>query len=391
MVKKIKVLRIIARLNIGGPARHTILLTEGLNNDKFDSVLVSGVVDSYEGDMTYLANEKDVKPIIIPELGRKISLRNDLISFYKLFQIIKKEQPDIIHTHTAKAGTLGRLAALLYKFTQNPRRKRKKSRLVHTFHGHVLHSYFAGFKTRIFILVEHILARFTDRIIAVSNEVKNELIKLKIGDFKKIIVIPLGLDLDKLFSIPESRNNSQVNVGIIGRLVPIKNHYMFIKAIKLLTNCKPQGTDYKFIIAGDGELRESLKSNSRKLGVERFIEFIGWQNNLVDLYSNLDIVVLTSLNEGTPVSLIEAMASARPVVATKVGGVKDLVNEERGFLVESNDVDAFACALRKLIDEQGLRIRLGQSGREFVKERFNKTRLINDIVGLYEELLYRKE
>ncbi len=384
MLKKIKILRIIARLNIGGPAIHTLLLTCGLNN-KFDSILVSGAVDDYEGNMVYLARDKEVSPIIIPELGRKLNFLKDLVAFYKIFQIIRKEQPDIIHTHTAKAGTLGRLAGLLYILTQCLRPKAHRLKLIHTFHGHVLHSYFGGVKTRFFIWIERFLARFTDKIIAVSNEVKNELLKLKIGDLKKVVVIPLGLDLDELLSL-DTISNSRIRIGIIGRLTPIKNHTMFLKVVRKIVDF---GLSFpvKFIIVGDGELRSTLEANSRELGLDRYIEFSGWQRNLRELYARLDIIVLTSLNEGTPVSLIEAMAASRPVVTTNVGGVKDLVNDQRGFLIESNDADTFAAALKTLIEDKQLRRRMGQAGREFVRDCFTKERLITDLKALYEELL----
>ena len=300
--------------------------------------------------------------------------------FYKLFLLIFKEKPNIIHTHTAKAGTLGRIAGLLYKSFVN-----RRCILVHTFHGHVLHSYFGKGKTKVFIWTERLLAKFTDRIIAVSSAIRNELLQLRVGNSKKVIVIPLGLELDNFLTI-SSQNNSEIKIGIIGRLAPIKNHLMFLKVIKKIMHLNLQ-TPTKFIVVGDGELRESLENYAQSLGLDNIIEFRGWQRDLVNLYTNLDIVALTSLNEGTPVSLIEAMAAGRPVVATNVGGVKDLVNGDRGFLVKLGDVDSFASALKCLIDDEKLRSRMGRSGREFVRNNFTKDRLIDDIKELYEELL----
>jgi len=387
-MKKIKILRIIARLNIGGPAIHCILLTEGLNKGKFNSVLVSGKVDISEGDMLYLANEKNVKPIIIPELGRSVNFIKDVVAFCRLFLIIFREKPDIIHTHTAKAGSLGRFAGLLYKLLSG-----RRCILIHTFHGHVFGGYFGKRKTKVFIWIERLLAKFTDRIVVVSNAIKNELIELGIGNFNKISIIPLGLELDGLLTIPiknNFKNNSELKIGIIGRLTSIKNHLMFLRVIKKLMDLKSL-TQMRFIIAGDGELRESLENYAHSLRLNNFVIFAGWQKDLINLYSQLDIVALTSLNEGTPVSLIEAMAAGRPVVATNVGGVKDLVNEDRGFLVESEDIDGFASALKSLLEDENLRRRLGQFGREFVRNKFTKGRLINDIEVLYEELLKERK
>jgi glycosyltransferase involved in cell wall biosynthesis len=386
MPEKKKILRIIARLNIGGPAIHCILLTQGLNKDRFQSLLVCGNVDKTEADMLYLAREKNVEPIFISSLGRNLNLFKDLAAFFRIFSIIRKEQPDIIHTHTAKAGALGRLAGLLYNFTLILRRGRKGVKLVHTFHGHVLHSYFSATKTKIFIWIERILARFSDKIIAVSNEVRNELLSLKIADPEKLRVIPLGLELDSLLGLDEKRN-SHLNIGIIGRLAPVKNQMLFLQAVKALRDCSDANLA-KFIIAGDGELRSSLEEKAKDLGIAGFVEFIGWQKDLKDLYSRLDIVALTSLNEGTPVSLIEAMAAGKAVVATDVGGVKDIVNGQRGILVKSGDVNGFANALRCLIEDNDLRRKMGRSGREFVRKLFCKERLIADIQNLYDELTY---
>lgn len=385
MDKKTKVLRIIARLNIGGPAIHCILLTEGLNKDKFTSILVSGVVDIPEGDMAYLAQEKNVCLVFIPELGRPLGIKKDIVAFWKLFQLITRERPDIIHTHTAKAGTLGRLAGLLYNLMQYVKGSRQYVKLIHTFHGHVLVGYFGRLKTLAFIWIERILAKFTNRIIVVSNVIKKELLALNVGTAKNVIVIPLGLELDRLLAIPAS-NSFQLTVGIIGRLTPIKNHYLFLDAARNLLDLNSVA-NVKFLIVGDGELRAHLQDYSKQLGLEDHVVFTGWKRNLSELYSQIDIVALTSLNEGTPVSLIEAMAAGRAVVATNVGGVKDLVNEERGFLVESGDIDGFVSALRSLLENERLRKRLGQVGREFVRNNFTKERLVRDMSLLYENIL----
>lgn len=380
--KKIKILRIIARLNIGGPALHCILLTEGLNNGEFCSLLVSGVVSSSEADMEYLARGKGVLPKIIPELGRSLSFKNDICAFWKLYQLMKQERPDIIHTHTAKAGALGRLAAFFYTLISSPKPRPK---VLHTFHGHIFNGYFGKFKSTVFLLIERILAFFTDRIIVVSDALKDELCRIKIGNPRKIVVVKLGLELDKLLAVAP-KSDAELRIGIIGRLVPVKNHHMLFNVIKKL-NESDVATPFTLTVAGDGELRFDLEHYVRQLHIERRVTFVGWQKDLAQLYSQLDIVVLTSLNEGTPVCLIEAMAAGKPVIATNVGGVRDLVDEKRGFLVPSGDVDGFANALKRLIDDEELRQRQGQAGREFVKNIFTKDRLIRDMIGLYGELL----
>lgn len=398
--KKIKVIRIIARLNVGGPARHTILLTQGLNNKRFSSILVTGKVDKGEEDMLYFAREKNVNPLIIPELQRRLNLVNDLIAFWKIFLLIKKERPDIIHTHTAKAGTLGRLAGILY----NTFGLRKRTKLIHTFHGTVLAGYFGKIKSRFFIWIERILAYFTDTIVAVTETLKTELLNLKIGNPKKLSVIHLGIDIEELLSLAPA-NNSILKIGIIGRLVPIKNHKMFFEAAKIfLTSYKLPSYYYRFLVIGDGKLRKDLESYVLSLGINSFVEFQGWHSELAKIYNSLDIVVVTSINEGTPLCLIEAMSAAKPIIATDVGGVKDLFIRgkdyglrhsdrikiyDNGILCKSDDSNGLAEALDLLLRNRDLREKMGNSGRVFVRNRFSKERLIQDIEMLYNNYLKR--
>lgn len=385
-MEKIKILRIISRLNIGGPAIHTILLTEGLNQNRFTSVLVTGKAALWEGDMLYLAKEKGIGTIIIPELMRKIHFLNDLIAFLKIYSLITQEEPDIVHTHTAKAGTLGRLAGLLYNLT----RVKRTCALVHTFHGHVLEGYFGKVTTTFFLWIERILAKFTDRIVVVSQRIKEDLLKLGIGEPEKIMVVPLGLELEKFLHIlPPDNADSTLKIGIIGRLAPIKNHRMFLEAARKIKDGRK--IKIKFFIIGDGELRKKLEDYARDAGMQNDVIFMGWQNDLVQDYQNLDIVVLSSLNEGTPVSIIEAMAAARPVIATDVGGVRDLLGDnERGILIKPKDAQALADAIAGLTDNPSQRIELGNLGRSFVKDRFNKERLIKDMELLYNNLLKKE-
>jgi len=389
-------LRIIARLNIGGPAIHTILLTEGLDKTKFDSLLICGSVSGDEADMSYYATDKNVKPYFIPELKRDLDFFKDIAAFKKIYSFIRAEQPDIIHTHTAKAGALGRLAAIIYNFVN----RNKRIKIIHTFHGTIFEGYFNRFKTRLFILAEQFLALFTSKIITVSESLKEQLISLGIGNKDKIGVIPLGFELEKFLGI-SPRRNGVVNIGIIARLAAIKNHRLFLEAAWRVI-CDNPATQLKFKVIGDGELRRELEEYARQLNINTRVDFLGWQKDLVDVYSNLDVVALTSLSEGTPVSLIEAMASARPVVATDVGGVKDLLGREaglgvepganfkvleRGILVGPADSRSFAAALSFTLRQDKVRRDMAFSGREFAKERFSKERLLNDIENLYDTLV----
>ncbi|MFC1804499.1 glycosyltransferase [Candidatus Omnitrophota bacterium] len=400
-MKKIKVLRIIARLNIGGPAIHTILLTEGLDLSRFESILVSGSISKAEGDMSYYADKKQVKPLVVPRLRRELSLFNDIAALRSIYRIIKAQEPDIVHTHTAKAGALGRLAAIIYNFLN----RKKRVKIVHTFHGHVLRGYFGRFKSRIFIFIERFLGMFTDIIVTVSASVARELLDLEICKKAKIKVIPLGFELDELLAIPpETNGGSIVNIGIIGRLVPVKNHRLFLEAAAKLLKDK-QYLNLRFKIVGDGELRDELEGCACRLGIASRVEFLGWKMELAKVYSVLEVVVLTSINEGTPVSLIEAMASARPVVSTEAGGVRDLLGEnldsaqgkdlkfrimERGIIVDSKDPADFAAALAVILRDNRLRRDIGLRGREFAAKIYSKDRLIGDIQNLYCTLLSAK-
>lgn len=396
-MKKIKVLRIIARLNIGGPSIHTILLDSGLDKERFDSLLVCGSVDKEEGDMSYLAQGKNIKPRIIPELKRELNIFYDTVAFIKIVKIIFSERPNIIHTHTAKAGSIGRFAGIFYNFFIP---EIKKAKIIHTFHGHVLSGYFGPLKTKSFILIERFLALFSAKILTVSESVKNELMVFGICPESKIEVIPLGLELKKFLEIP-SRERTPLNIGIVGRLVPIKNHRLFLDAVAKIIKENPD-MQLNFKIVGDGELRQELQLYCRKLNISEQVKFLGWKKDLVSVYNDLDIVALTSINEGTPVSLIEAMASARPVVATDVGGVRDLLGKEidygirplvgfklleRGILVRPQDAFSFSLALILFFKNKWLRQKMGLSSRDYVRTRYAKERLINDIGALYNEVL----
>jgi len=404
MNRPIRILRLIARLNIGGPAIQAITLSSELSRDQYQTLLVCGNLSPGEGDMTYLARDKGVHRFIIKELGRNISLMDDLKSLFIVRKIIKRFKPDILHTHTAKAGTLGRLAALSLRA---PILTSKKIRVFHTFHGHTFHSYFKRLKTFIFILVERLLARFTDRIIVVSEQQKKDICNtFKIAHEKKVQVIRLGFDLSAYEKIVPIRkvslppigsciNSEPFRVGIVGRLTSVKNHIMLFEAISYLRTWAKIDS-FQFIIVGDGELKAELLAEANKLNVSEAIIFSGWRKNMPAVYVQLDAVVLTSKNEGTPVAIIEAMAASRPVVATAVGGVPDLIGRvveekpegfqlaQRGLILPSENANALAGALLFLLGNRKELEPMIRRAREFVFADYCLQRLLNDIKTLYE-------
>ena len=410
-----KIIRIIARLNVGGPAKHVVWLTSGLQDAGFETLLVTGTVPEGEGDMSYFADELGVTPLYIREMSREISLK-DAITVWKLFRLFLRERPDIVHTHTAKAGTVGRTAGFLYRWLTpgtligRPR----ECKFVHTYHGHVFHSYYGRNRTRMFLAIERLLARMiTDRLITISKQQSVEIgEKFRVGRSGQIKVIPLGLDLD-LFADHASRRapfrhmlcipDHTILIGIVGRLTEIKNHQMFLNVVARLKEIDPacwrQGA-VRFIVIGDGGLREALEQQSQALGLDKDVIFVGERKDPEYFYPALDVVALTSRNEGTPLTLIEAMANARPVVATSVGGVVDLLGDvvedgpyqvcRRGIGVPPGDEEAFVSALSRIIRDRSLRQELGERGLEFVEVNYSKERLFEDIKGLYAELAHKK-
>ncbi len=403
----VRILRIIARLNIGGPAIQAISLTDYLSREGYKTLLVSGKVASHEGDMTYFAEQKGVQPIILSKMGREITPIGDMNSLMDVRRIIKRFRPHVIHTHTAKAGTLGRLAGLSFNLTHRPN---VKTRMVHTFHGHIFHSYFGLLKTRLFIQIERFLSKFTDRIIVISPLQKHDICsRYEIAPPEKVKIIPLGFDLSDFKNKTEEgkeireryippQDQSVSLVGIIGRLTDVKNHRVLLEAAKCL-KAMGKGEQFRFLIVGDGELRQDLVAYANKLGVQNAVIFAGWQKDMPSIYGALDIVALTSLNEGTPVSLIEAMASARPVVATDVGGVRDLMGvidqdskdgytrAQHGILVSSEDGEGLARALSFVHENRKVSEEMAKCGREFVLNHYSMERLVKDIKSLYKEIL----
>src|SRR5262249_54624502 len=333
----------------------------------------------------------------------------DAVTVWKLYRLMLRERPDIVHTHTAKAGTVGRVAGLLYRwmtpaiFIGRPRR----CRFVHTYHGHVFHSYYGRNQTRLFLTIERLLAKLaTDRIVVISRQQHEEIQEeFHVGRRDQFAVIPLGIDLG-VYADWESRRDAfrqelqagadEVLIGIVGRLTEIKNHKAFLEAAAELT--KIAKSKMRFLVIGDGRLRPQLESRAHALGLRDQVVFLGSRHDPENFYAALDVVALTSLNEGTPLSLIEAMANERPVIATAVGGVVDLLGPtlsqtdgyqlcERGLLVERHDPAAFARGLARLIEDEPLRRQMAARGHEFVTQNYSKDRLLRDVADLYQQLL----
>lgn len=414
-----KVLRIIARLNVGGPARHVVWLNAGLEREGWRSLLVTGKVPPGEDDMSYFAAENGITPVIIPQMSREISAK-DIVTVWKLYRLFLKWRPDILHTHTAKAGTVGRLAGLLYRWLTPGALigRRRPCLFVHTYHGHIFHSYYGALKTRLFLAIEKMLALLaTDRIIVISPQQYKEIHEqFGVGRKAQFAIIPLGLDTSAFAGWGGRRESMRealglgegdVAVGIVGRLTEVKNHMLFLKSVaryKELYGVERDGRRVSFMVVGDGHLREKLEAEASRLGLRENVTFMGTRSDLERLYPALDVVALTSLNEGTPLTLIEAMANARAVIATAVGGVVDLLGEknssalagsdplgytlrERGILVSPNDADGFAEGLSRLIEDEGLRQEMGRRGLHFVEGSYSKQRLLRDVISLYRELL----
>jgi glycosyltransferase involved in cell wall biosynthesis len=404
----VKIVRIIARLNMGGPARHVVWLTAGLPAPEFETVLVTGVVPPGEEDMSYFAAQHGVEPVVIQQMSRELSPM-DAVTLLKVYQLLRRERPDIIHTHTAKAGTMGRVAAFAYRWLTwrtligRPRRVR----VVHTYHGHVFHSYYGAAKTKLFLAIEKILARLSDRIVVLSPQQRDEINRrFGVGRADQFAVIPLGLDLDHFADWPDRRqalrtelgaNDDELLVGIVGRLTEVKNHELFLRAAALYLRQSDHPAVVRFVIVGDGGLRPGLEAEAARQGIAERVVFLGRRDDPEVFYPALDVVALTSRNEGTPLTLIEGMANARPVIATTVGGVVDLIGaptEEhdgfavclRGIAVDPGNAEAFCRGLAFLLNDAQLRERLGQAGTEFVQTNFHLGRLRSDIANLYRTL-----
>jgi glycosyltransferase involved in cell wall biosynthesis len=382
----IRVVRLFSRLNIGGPSVHVILLTAGLTARGYRTRLVVGQEQAQEGNLLDLAAEKGVLCERLDALGREIRVFSDIRALWGLYRVIRDFRPSVVHTHAAKAGFLGRVAARLAGVPV----------VVHTYHGHVLRGYFGPVKTAVFRALEAFLGHFSSALIAVSEAVKQDLTALGVARSEHIRVVPLGLDLERFtLDLPRGGLRDAFGfaaeaplVGMVGRLVPIKDVPTFLRAAALVREARP---DARFALVGDGEEREALERECQRLGLAREVAFHGWRRDMEAVYGDLDVVVNSSRNEGTPVALIEALASARPVVATRVGGTADLLaGGEYGRLVPAEDPRALADAiLDVLADPEAARCR-ALLGRTHVLVKHGAGRLLEDIDRLYRELLSAK-
>jgi glycosyltransferase involved in cell wall biosynthesis len=397
--KVIKIIRIINRFNLGGPTYNVSLLSKYLP-EPYETLLIGGKEESHEASSLFIPESMGLKPIQVKSLSRKISPVDDLRAFFEIYTIIKKHKPHIVHTHAAKAGFIGRLAAKLCGVPV----------IVHTYHGHVFRNYFSPFKTRVIIFTERLLARLSDAIIAISPEQHHDLTYVfKICPAEKCHIVHLGFDLGKFTRIDKSERekfrrkylikDDEIAIGIIGRLAPIKNHQLFLENIAEL---KKENLRIKALIVGDGELKENLTNVCKEKGLfcqfnepetsDYDVCFTGWIKEMEKCLPGLDIVCLTSKNEGTPVSLIEAQAAGKIIVSTNVGGVKDIKFSDYFFLTEKEDFSDFKNKLQQAILLQGSvnKELLIESSNRIIRE-YHYERLVSDIKKLYDNLIRIKK
>jgi glycosyltransferase involved in cell wall biosynthesis len=394
-----RVLRIINRLNLGGPTYNAANLTKYIDGE-FETLLVSGMTDDSEESSEFILHRLDLHPVYIREMYRELNPFRDYKAYFRLREIIRDFRPDIVHTHAAKAGAVGRLAA----------HHEGVPIIVHTFHGHVFHSYFGMLKTRVFLEIERYLGRRTHAIVTLSEIQKSELAdQFRVAPHHKFEIIPLGFDLSRFTENKEEKRKAfrtkyniaddEVAISIVGRLVPVKNHAMFLRALKIVSE-KTTKKIRAFII-GDGEERQNvekmatglgLKFNNTDLTERNILTFTSWIKDVDVSNAGSDIIALTSFNEGTPVSLIEAQASGRPIVSTRVGGIADVVREgETALLCQSDDADTFAAHLLTLIEDSALRQQMSGRGTAHVMEHYSHLRLARDMSALYRRLLNPKK
>ncbi len=373
-----RIVRVIARLNVGGPALHVTLLTRALS-PAWDTVLATGRVAPGEQEAGHLLERYDTRPVRIPGLGRAPRLLDDVRAFFALLSLLRRVRPDVVHTHTAKAGALGRVAAWLAGVPH----------VVHTFHGHVFHGYFGPLGTHATIWAERLLARLSDRVLAVSDEVAHDLVRrYRIASEERVTVVPIGLPLGAAAASPGERSAARRALGIdpgapvaafVGRLVPVKEPDVALRAWERVLRERP---DAVLLVAGGGPLLARLRGS----GVAG-VRFLGWCESVAEVFAAADVVLLTSRNEGTPVALIEGAAAGRPAVSTRAGGVPSVVLDgETGLLADIGDAEALAAALLRLLGDDALRQRMGAAARAHVVARWSSARLVADLDGLYRTL-----
>jgi len=387
----IRVLRVIARLNIGGPAIQAISLTALMQNRGYATRLVRGSESADEGNMDDLARSMGVEPTLVP-MRRDPGL-GDLAALRRLVSILRRDRPEIVHTHAAKAGALGRLAGLIACGRSRPV-------LVHTFHGHSLTGYFSGRTASFYRMIERWLALRTDALVAVSAEVRDELVRLGVAGPERFVIVPVGFDLARFLDDSDRRRrraalraqwgiaaDAEV-VALVARLVPVKRVDRFLQVAQLLAD-RPGA---RFVVVGDGDLRDRLAGSDEARSLGERLVWAGFRRDMADVLFAGDLVMLTSDHEGTPVSLIEAQAAALPVVATDVGGTRSAVRDgETGLLAAAGDVPGLAANVAALLDDRELAARMSAAGRRHVLARYTLERLVDDHDRLYRSLLERRE
>jgi glycosyltransferase involved in cell wall biosynthesis len=383
----VRIVRIIARLNIGGPAIQAITLTRRLEEYGYATVLVRGREEPDEGTMDHLAQELDVRPVLVPWMRRNPGWR-DIPALISVIRIIRRERPEIVHTHAAKGGTLGRGAALLASLG------RPRPILVHTYHGHSLTGYFTPRVASVYRRIERSLGRYCDRLIAVSDEVRDELVEMGVASASRFEVVPLGFDLSAFASDSAAKRSAGLRfrtefaipedarvLTLVARLAPIKRVDRFLRVARALSDLP----DLRFLIVGDGGLRASLQASPEALSLRDRLTWAGFRRDMTAVYAASDVVMQTSDNEGTPVSLIEAQATGVPVVSTRVGGTETVVGDGR-CLADPADEDSLAAAARFLLTNQGIAEEVARAGQKQVLARFTLDRLVSDVDGLYRTL-----
>jgi glycosyltransferase involved in cell wall biosynthesis len=390
-----KVLRIINRFNLGGITYNVSYLSKFLAPE-FETLLIGGDKEPGEDSSLFIPEQLGLKPFLIPEMKRAISFKDDRTAYIHIKKIIREFKPDIVHTHASKAGAIGRLAAF----------HEKVPAVVHTFHGHVFHSYFGTLKTNLYKGIERYLAKKSSAIIAISEKQKKELTEIyKISDPDKTHVIHLGFDLNKFRDNQSEKratfrkhyliDDDEIAIVIIGRLAPIKNHEFFLRIISKVTEYSQK--KIRAFIVGDGETHEKLENYCNQLQLDfcnftnqpskKTITFTSWITNVDWPLAGCDIVCMTSFNEGTPVSLIEAQAAGKPVISTNVGGVSDILSKECGFLIEQENENEFFSQLLQIIENDELRNSLGKNGWLNVGQKFHYNKLVENTRKLYHQLL----
>lgn len=394
-----RVLQILNRFNLGGPTNIATNLSKYFSSD-ITSMLIGGNKYESEESSEYMAKKIGIEPVIIPEMSREINLSDDYTAYKKIKAIIRDFKPDIVHTHAAKAGLLGRKAAIAMKVPG----------IVHTYHGHVFHSYFNKLATGFYKKLERHYAKQTDKIITISNIQKQEIsTALNMKDDSRFSIIPLGINLEKFRTNSfEKRNkfrssykldNDTIAIGIIGRLVPIKNHKLFVNAFAQLK--KITSKKIKAFVIGDGELHDDLIIYALQRGLtistntthnsNADIFFTSWIKEIDLVYAGLDVVALSSLNEGTPITLIEAQAAGKPIISTNVGGVPDTVLENKtALLSNSKDVNGYLQNLSRIVADESLRLKFSANGYDFVYQKFHYQRMVDEVEKLYYEILTNK-